>query len=116
MQNPSANDILKIHRGDTQYPARLNDLYDPPECLYIKGDMRLLNMPMIAVVGSRMASRCPRRFWAGKRNRWGCPSSRPRSWQKLFHIGGLWNGARPNLPQGAYCSSSKNHPPRPNNL
>jgi DNA processing protein len=56
MQNPSANDILKIHRGDTQYPARLNDLYDPPECLYIKGDMRLLNMPMIAVVGSRVAS------------------------------------------------------------
>jgi DNA processing protein len=56
MQNPSANNILKIHRGDTHYPARLNDLYDPPECLYLKGDIRLLNMPMIAVVGSRMAS------------------------------------------------------------
>ena len=56
MQNSPAHTILKIHRGDTQYPARLNDLYDPPECLYLKGDIRLLNMPMIAVVGARMAS------------------------------------------------------------
>lgn len=56
MHNSYTHSILKIHRGDSEYPARLNDLYDPPDCLYIKGDIRLLNMPMIAIVGSRIAS------------------------------------------------------------
>jgi len=45
-----------IHRLDPNYPARLNDLYDPPEMLYIYGDIELLKRPMIAVVGSRIAS------------------------------------------------------------
>jgi DNA processing protein len=31
-------------------------LYDPPATLYIYGDIRLLQMPMIAIVGSRNAS------------------------------------------------------------
>jgi DNA processing protein len=56
MQNTSRHSITKIQRGDPLYPARLNNLYDPPDCLYIKGDVRLLSMPMIAVVGSRKAS------------------------------------------------------------
>ena len=56
MHNSSTHSIIKIHRGDTEYPARLLDLYDPPDCLYIKGDIHLLNMPMIAVVGSRTPS------------------------------------------------------------
>ena len=45
-----------IHRLDPNYPARLNDLYDPPEILYIYGDIELIKRPMIAVVGSRIAS------------------------------------------------------------
>ncbi len=45
-----------IHRLDPNYPARLNDLYDPPEILYIYGNIELLKRPMIAVVGSRIAS------------------------------------------------------------
>jgi DNA processing protein len=48
--------IRKIVRGDQHYPARLNDLFDPPSCLYIKGNIGLLLMPMIAIVGSRNAS------------------------------------------------------------
>ena len=56
MQNTSHRSIIKIQRGDPLYPVRLNNLYDPPDCLYIKGDVRLLSMPMIAVVGSRKAS------------------------------------------------------------
>lgn len=56
MHNTSEHAIIKIMRDDPLYPARLKHLYDPPDCLYIKGDMRLLAMPMIAVVGSRKAS------------------------------------------------------------
>jgi DNA processing protein len=56
MQNISRQSIIKIQRGDPLYPARLNNLYDPPDRLYVKGDIRLLSMPMIAVVGSRRAS------------------------------------------------------------
>jgi DNA processing protein len=48
--------IAKIERGSHHYPARLNDLYDPPNPLYIKGAIELLHMPMIAIVGSRNAS------------------------------------------------------------
>ncbi len=47
---------IQINRGDPDYPPRLNDLYDPPATLYIYGDIRLLKMPMIAIVGSRSAS------------------------------------------------------------
>ena len=47
---------LQIHRGSPDYPPRLYDLYDPPATLYIYGDIKLLKMPMIAIVGSRNAS------------------------------------------------------------
>ena len=50
------NSLFRIQRGERQYPSRLNDLYDPPQCLYLNGDINLLNRPMIAVVGSRKAS------------------------------------------------------------
>ena len=48
--------ISKIERGSKYYPSRLNDLFDPPNPLYIKGNIELLEMPMIAIVGSRTAS------------------------------------------------------------
>jgi DNA processing protein len=51
-----SNHAIQIHLGSPDYPSRLYDLYDPPETLYIYGDIRLLKMPMIAVVGSRNAS------------------------------------------------------------
>ena len=48
--------IQKIERGSKNYPPRLNDLADPPASFYIQGNIRLLNAPMIAIVGSRQAS------------------------------------------------------------
>jgi DNA processing protein len=50
------NPTIQIHRNSPDYPPRLYDLYDPPKTLYIDGDIRLLKMPMIAIVGSRNAS------------------------------------------------------------
>ena len=45
-----------MQRNASNYPARLLDLSDPPHSLYIYGDIALLNLPMIAIVGSRAAS------------------------------------------------------------
>jgi len=56
MRTPKNPDIVQIHRNTPNYPARLLDLSDPPNSLYIYGDIRLLNLPMIAIVGSRAAS------------------------------------------------------------
>ena len=41
---------------DADYPQRLKEIYDPPLVLFLKGDSRLLNLPQIALVGSRYAS------------------------------------------------------------
>ncbi|QWD62046.1 DNA-processing protein DprA [Polynucleobacter sp. MWH-UH25E] len=45
-----------LFRKDKNYPPRLNDLFDPPNPLYITGNLGLLKMPMIAIIGSRQAS------------------------------------------------------------
>ncbi|QWE16659.1 DNA-processing protein DprA [Polynucleobacter sp. AP-Nino-20-G2] len=54
--SPNTN-IARLDRSNPHYPSRLNDLSDPPRSLYIYGEPRLLNLPMIAIVGSRAASR-----------------------------------------------------------
>jgi DNA processing protein len=42
-----------ITLGDDEYPERLAEIYDPPLCLYIRGDGSLLSQPGIAMVGTR---------------------------------------------------------------
>jgi DNA processing protein len=42
--------------ADPGYPKRLCDLHDPPGLLYIDGNVELLQRPMVAIVGARMAS------------------------------------------------------------
>jgi DNA processing protein len=56
MHTPKSPHIIQIHRNAPGYPSRLLDLFDPPNPLYIYGDIGLLNLPMIAIVGSRAAS------------------------------------------------------------
>ncbi len=51
-----ANSILPLALGATNYPKRLLDLADPPCTIYIAGKIELLSVPMIAIVGSRVAS------------------------------------------------------------
>lgn len=36
-----------------EYPERLKEIYDPPPVLWVRGDVRLLSRPGIAVVGTR---------------------------------------------------------------
>ena len=42
--------------GDPDYPAPLYDLPDAPPVLWLRGQVDLLNQPMIALVGARNAS------------------------------------------------------------
>jgi DNA processing protein len=53
---PVTTNAIRIDRKSADYPRRLQDLYDPPDSLYIYGDASLLKKPMIAIVGSRNAS------------------------------------------------------------
>ena len=43
--------------GETKYPSLLYQIPDPPFALFCQGDTSLLNLPQIAIVGSRNPSR-----------------------------------------------------------
>jgi DNA processing protein len=45
-----------IARGDARYPASLLELASPPARLWSRGDLGLLDMPCVAVVGTRRAT------------------------------------------------------------
>jgi len=42
--------------GCEEYPERLREIYDPPPVLWIRGDVKLLMRPSIAIVGTRHPS------------------------------------------------------------
>ncbi|QDG54707.1 DNA-protecting protein DprA [Persicimonas caeni] len=51
------DDIFIIEKGAPEYPARLLDLDNPPEQLYVRGSLRwLAYMKTVAIVGSRKAT------------------------------------------------------------
>ncbi len=45
-----------LTRDDEDYPERLFEIYDPPSVLWVRGDPGVLNLPGIAVVGTRAPS------------------------------------------------------------
>lgn len=47
------NKIKKIMIWDKEYPQILKEIYDPPICLYVIGNVEILNKNNIAVVGCR---------------------------------------------------------------
>lgn len=49
--------IELLHNTDSAYPSLLTQIHKPPEQLYYRGDISLLNRPhLLAVVGSRKAT------------------------------------------------------------
>jgi len=48
-----AEGIRIICREDSEWPARLSEIYDPPLVLYVRGNVEALARPGIAVVGTR---------------------------------------------------------------
>ncbi len=51
------NDIKIINISDDNYPAKLKNIYAPPITIFAKGDISLLNLKSIAIVGSREPSK-----------------------------------------------------------
>ena len=48
--------VTVLTRLDQAYPAMLNDLPEPPVCLYVSGNVQALSRVSIAMVGTRAAS------------------------------------------------------------
>jgi DNA processing protein len=51
-----STNISAISRGDVRFPTALAAIHDPPETLWITGDIDALRAPSVAIVGSRAAS------------------------------------------------------------
>lgn len=51
------SDIEIIYLGDAKYPRSLMDLKDPPKKLYLKGNLTLLERPLVSIVGTRDCTR-----------------------------------------------------------
>jgi DNA processing protein len=48
-----AGGVTVVSLDDPAYPPRLQQIYDPPMVLYVRGDTSVLSQPGIAVVGTR---------------------------------------------------------------
>ncbi|TSC94548.1 MAG: DNA processing protein [Candidatus Berkelbacteria bacterium Athens1014_28] len=46
-------EIKTLFTGDNEYPKLLLEIFDPPEILYCRGNLEILNMQGVAIVGSR---------------------------------------------------------------
>ena len=53
MNNKYSNEIKEIDINSPYYPENLRIINDPPECLYCIGDLNLLGLKSVAVIGSR---------------------------------------------------------------
>lgn len=53
LSKAAAAAITVIGKDDARWPARLNEIYDPPLVLYVRGDVQSISRPGIAVVGTR---------------------------------------------------------------
>ncbi|MEO5739688.1 MAG: DNA-processing protein DprA [Vicinamibacterales bacterium] len=51
-----STNIFAISRGDVRFPTALAAIHDPPQTLWIHGDVDALRAPSVAIVGSRAAS------------------------------------------------------------
>lgn len=52
----AANEIEILDRASDNYPQRLSEIYDPPNVLFLQGQLRPENSIAIAIVGSRHAT------------------------------------------------------------
>ena len=52
----SAQGASILSYDSEDYPERLREIYDPPPVLWVRGDVKLLQRPLIAIVGTRHPS------------------------------------------------------------
>jgi len=51
------NNIKLISINDEKYPKKLKEIYDPPICIYVKGNEKILNDFAISIIGCRNCSK-----------------------------------------------------------
>lgn len=54
--------IKVLNINDKDYPQKLRNIVNPPQKLFYKGNIKLLNEPMIAVIGSRDITEYGKRY------------------------------------------------------
>lgn len=84
---------------DDAFPRRLLEIYDPPLCLYVRGDVSALSQPGVAVVGTRH----PTPYGVGMAERLVCDLSG----HGVIIISGLARGVDSAAHRGAVNSKGK---------
>lgn len=56
LKRVTAEDAVIVSFDCPEYPERLNEIFDPPPVVWVRGDARQLSRPSIAVVGTRHPS------------------------------------------------------------
>jgi DNA processing protein len=85
--------------ADPEFPTRLLEIYDPPMCLYVRGDASILAKPGIAVVGTRH----PTPYGLGMSERLSCDLSA----HGLIIISGLARGVDTAAHRGTVNAKGK---------
>ena len=85
--------------ADAEFPARLLEIYDPPLCLYVRGDATILAQPGIAVVGTRH----PTPYGVGMSERLSCDLSA----RGIIIISGLARGVDTAAHRGVVNAKGK---------
>jgi len=88
-----------IAPGDDEFPKRLLEIYDPPLCLYVRGDASVLSQPMVAVVGTRH----PTPYGVGMAERLSCDLSA----RGVIIISGLARGVDTAAHRGVVNAKGK---------
>ena len=48
--------IRDSHRGDERYPKTVEELANPPQTLYVRGDPSILDAPSLSIIGARKST------------------------------------------------------------
>lgn len=49
-------DGIELHRGDERYPKTVEELANPPQTLYVRGDPSILDAPSLSIIGARKST------------------------------------------------------------
>jgi DNA processing protein len=91
--------IIILTREDQQWPMRLNEIYDPPLVLYVRGNPEMVGRPGIAVIGTRH----PTPYGIGMAERLACDLAA----RGLVIFSGLARGVDAAAHRGALKSSNR---------
>ena len=88
-----------ITPADPEFPQELKEIYDPPLCLYVRGDASILSKPGIGVIGTRH----PTPYGVGMAERLACDLSA----RGLIIISGLARGVDTAAHRGTVNAKGK---------